>query len=193
MADYFEAYKKTMRHEGGYSNDPEDAGGETFRGISRRFNPTWRGWMVIDRMKADKQQHFPSGLLQSRELSNSVQLFYKGKYWDVFAGDEIEDQGLAEEMFDTGINMGTHRAIKFLQQGLSFLNRDQGLFLDLVEDGVFGKKTLSAIEILPINDMEVLLKILNVLQGMHYLNYMKKSPVQEKYCRGWFKRVSISK
>jgi len=203
MADYFNAYKKTMRHEGGYSLDKDDAGGETFMGISRKFNPDWAGWEKIDLFK---QQH-PKALIvgslsssdffravnNSQELANDTQLFYKGRYWDVFAGDQIKDQELAREMFDTGINMGTHRAIKFLQQGLNFLNRDQALFADLVEDGAFGMKTLDALSLLPSDDMEILLKIMNVLQGMHYLDYMKKSPTQEKYCRGWFKRVSISK
>jgi len=37
----------------------------------------------------------------------------------------------------------------------------------------------------------ILLKIMNVLQGMHYISYMNKSPVQEKYARGWFGRVSL--
>jgi hypothetical protein len=40
-------------------------------------------------------------------------------------------------------------------------------------------------------DEEVLLKIMNVLQGMHYLNFIKQSPIQERFARGWFSRVSL--
>jgi hypothetical protein len=40
---------------------------------------------------------------------------------------------------------------------------------------------------------ELLLKILNVFQGMHYIDFMTKSPIQEKYARGWFTRVEIEK
>ena len=39
---------------------------------------------------------------------------------------------------------------------------------------------------------DLLLKIMNVLQGMHYIEFMTKSPVQEKFARGWFKRVELS-
>ena len=195
MANYFEAYKKTMRHEGGYVDDPADAGGETFMGISRKFNRDWKGWSVIDAMCVDKSQHFPLCLSQSQRLLNLVQLFYKERYWNIFNGDEIKDQAIAEEMFDTGINVGTHRAILFLQQGLNYLNRNGEIFDDLVEDGAFGAKTMEAFFKLSVKttDIDLLIKIMNVLQGMHYLDYMKKSPVQEKYCRGWFKRVNISK
>lgn len=40
---------------------------------------------------------------------------------------------------------------------------------------------------------ELLLKILNVLQGNFYLDYMRKNTVQEKYMRGWFNRVKLHK
>jgi len=29
----------TLAHVGGYVKDPHDAGGETYKGIARRFNP----------------------------------------------------------------------------------------------------------------------------------------------------------
>ena len=95
-------------------------------------------------------------------------------------------------MFDTGVNLGVKRAAKFLQRALNYLNRNEDLFPDLVDDGIIGNKTFSAmLRIATEKDGEVLLKIMNVLQGMHYLDYMKKSPTQEKYARGWFKRVSL--
>ena len=37
MANFEEAYKKTSDFEGGYVNDEDDAGGETYRGIARNF------------------------------------------------------------------------------------------------------------------------------------------------------------
>ncbi|GAJ23902.1 unnamed protein product, partial [marine sediment metagenome] len=41
------------------------------------------------------------------------------------------------------------------------------------------------------DDLSYLLKVMNILQGMHYIEYMRKSPTQEKYARGWLKRVKI--
>ena len=48
MANFIKSYEITCKHEGGYSFDPDDAGGETYKGISRRFNPQWSGWKIID-------------------------------------------------------------------------------------------------------------------------------------------------
>mgnify|MGYP002957326922 CR=1 FL=1 len=39
MANFNEEFKKVILVEGGYVNDPDDAGGETYLGISRRYNP----------------------------------------------------------------------------------------------------------------------------------------------------------
>jgi lysozyme family protein len=180
-----------MGHEGGYVKDVDDVGGETFRGISRKFNPSWLGWRKID--KAKRKRGFPGKLNRDAALQADVGVFYKQHYWDKFQGDAIRDQGIANELFDTGVNMGVTRAVSFLQRALSVLNRNGKLYKDLVADGVFGPKTLSALNAYLRKDRsELLLKILNVLQGIHYIEFMSKSPVQEKYARGWFKRVDLN-
>ena len=51
MANFEDAYKKLLIKEGGYVHDSDDSGGETYRGISRRYNPTWEGWDIIDTYK----------------------------------------------------------------------------------------------------------------------------------------------
>ena len=79
MALFEKALLKTSAHEGGYVNDPTDRGGETYRGISRKFYPDWPGWEVVD-----------DALAQGREVPNMdllVQRFYKKNYWDVFGGN----------------------------------------------------------------------------------------------------------
>jgi lysozyme family protein len=103
-------------------------------------------------------------------------------------------KALALEMFDTSVNMGVGRAVKFMQISLNCLNRNQTIYMDMVEDGAYGKTTQRNLNAYLTGDSEVLLvKMINVLQGNHYIKYMKKSPTQEKYARGWFNRVSISK
>jgi lysozyme family protein len=190
MADFEKAYFRTMDHEGGYVADPDDAGGETYMGISRVYNPSWEGWNIIDDLK--RLDVFPQNLNDDDELQDMVMDFYEQYYWDVNRLDEVESQAVASEMFDTGVNMGVRRAAKFLQEALNYLNRDENSYPDLVVDGVIGRITLDALEIIMEgNDEDILLTIMNVLQGQHYLNYMKKSPIQEKYCRGWFRRVSL--
>ena len=188
MADFEKAFEITMGHEGAYSFDMDDAGGETYMGISRKYNPSWEGWKLIDTVSDKKMIQ-----IECPSVMNHVRSYYKKMYWDRFLGDSIDNQAIANEMFDTAVNMGVARAAMFLQKGLNYLNRNESTFKDLVVDGFVGEFTLRMLFMLDIDDQEVLFKIMNVLQGQHYLEYMNKSPIQEKYCRGWFKRIEITK
>jgi lysozyme family protein len=192
MAMFNEAYEITLQHEGFYSNDVDDVGGETYKGISRKYHPSWPGWEIIDGAKSIPT--FPDCIKYDSELNSMIMLFYKANYWDRFWGDQIISQAIANELFDTAVNMGVSRAVKFLQRGLNLLNRNQLNYPDIVEDGKFGRATMNALNSYSYMDDEShLLKILNILQGMHYIEYAKKSATQERYMRGWLSRVTISK
>ena len=39
MADFLKAFNKIIVNEGGYVNDKDDKGGETFMGITRKNHP----------------------------------------------------------------------------------------------------------------------------------------------------------
>lgn len=191
MTNFNKAFQKTMGHEGGYVDDKDDRGGETYCGISRNNFENWKGWKKIDKYKPVSDE-FRKNLAQDAALQKDVRDFYKKEFWNCFKGDDILDQGLAEELFDTAVNMGLRAAGRFLQQSLNLLNRDGSLFEDLAEDGLIGAKTIEALKIYLKNDTpELLLKLLNIHQGAHYVEIMKNSPAQEKYVRGWLKRVSI--
>lgn len=192
MADFDEAFNKTMANEGGYSFDPADAGGETYKGVSRVYFPQWPGWKIIDSAKSSSD--FPKNLNSDEDLQQMIRTFYKKNFWDTIQLDEIDSQKIGEELFDTAVNMGISRAGKFLQRALSYLNKNEELYDDLDDDGKVGEKTLDALDIILERGEEALLyKILNVLQGNHYLEYMSKSPTQEKFARGWFSRVEFLK
>jgi len=180
MANFDISFEKTMEFEGKYSNDPADVGGETYCGISRVFHPDWPGWLIVDATKPN---------VDYRQVKTLVKSHYKTFYWNP---NRLSDfpQDVADKLFDIGVNLGTRRAAKFLQRALNYLNKNGELFPDLVDDGVIGPKTMSAFRIIEERgDIPYLLIILSVLQGQHYLNYMKKSPLQEKFARGWLKRV----
>ncbi len=192
VADFNYAYALTLEHEGGYSKDPEDAGGETYKGISRKHHPKWRGWQLISGLKL--QHSFPDNLRRSIDLDIMVKEFYKDNYWNLLCGDEISDQLVGNELFDTGVNMGIERAVKYLQMSLNLLNRNEKNYPDIVEDGKLGNNTMRTLRIYLRSDkVHYLLKIMNILQGMHYIKYMKKSPTQERFARGWLNRVNINK
>jgi len=192
MADFYQAYQITMANEGGYGNDPDDVGGETYKGVARNYHPNWNGWALVDGHKGSPT--FKKDLAADEKLQQAVKEFYKTNFWNVYLLDTFSSQNIANEMFDTGVNMGTGRSSKFLQQALNYLNKNGQLFSDLVDDGKIGNKTIKALDIILGNGEEKLLyKILNILQANHYLEYMTKSPTQEKFARGWFSRVEFIK
>lgn len=186
------AFDITMKYEGGYSNDPDDVGGETYKGISRKFNPNWPGWAIIDTMKTLPYKDFIQQIDSSVMIQMSVKSLYKAKYWDIFLGDTLKSQSLANVLFDTAVNLGASRAVLFIQKGLNVLNRNATMWEDLVEDGQFGNKTHTVLSQLTVKDTDILVKIIYILRGQHYIDYMKKSPTQEKFARGWFNRIQIN-
>lgn len=189
MAEFNDAYTITSAHEGGYVKDPVDRGGETYRGIARVHHPQWSGWKRIDAQRG--KTGFPNSLDRDRALQNNVKTFYKRAYWDRFNGDELPDQLLANEMYDTAVNMGVRRAVRFLQSSLNLLNRDQRDYQDLIVDGWFGDKTLRALQTLLKNDRssDALVKMMNIQQGARYVEIMAGDSSQERFARGWIKRA----
>lgn len=183
MADFYTAYLQTSAVEGGYSNNPSDKGGETYKGISRVNFPHWSGWDLVDQKK-----------FTSIDLEIAVQQFYRTEFWEKLKGDNISSQLIANELFDTSVNMGTKIAGRFLQTALNALNRQGTLYPDITVDGGIGTTTLNALQQYLITDTEeLLLKVLNILQGSRYIDIMQTNASQETFARGWFKRVTITK
>ena len=131
MSNFKTAYKNIEAAEGGYCFDPDDAGGETYKGISRKANPNWDGWISIDAIKKAHPTTFKGILKKTPELEKKVQDLYKDKYWDCFELDDVPNQLVAEQMFDTAVNQGQTAAIKFAQRVLDL--RETGKWsLDLL-------------------------------------------------------------
>jgi lysozyme family protein len=187
MAKFQPAYTAVMGAEGGYSNRAADRGGETYKGISRKYHPHWPGWAILDQYPLPDKK----GADGNTTLQSMVRDFYKVEYWDKFQGDKFRSQTVAEEILDTAVNMGIGSAMKFLQRGLNVLNRRGKLYSDLEIDGGMGPATLSAVNTL--TEDTLLFKVLNVLQGEHYVEIMLNDETQEDNARGWFSRVHIEK
>lgn len=117
MAEFNKAIKPVLSFEGvtlhslGYVNDPDDNGGETVAGISRKFWSNWQGWSIVD--DAIKYPNFPSNLLNNESLIAQINDFYKVHFWGRMS--EINDQSIANMLIDSGVNEGTIPAIKRAQ------------------------------------------------------------------------------
>ena len=117
--------------EGGYSNHPADRGGPTKYGITQQVART-SGY-------PGDMRNFP------RDQAKTI---YRRLYWTRPAFDQIAPRApkIAEELFDTGINMGPAVAATFLQRALNALNRGATDYPDMILDGRIGPATLTALE-----------------------------------------------
>lgn len=164
-----------IEREGGYVNNPADKGGPTCFGITEavaRANG-YRGAM--------------------RQLPRSeAAAIYKRLYWLRPRFDEVAERSprLAEELFDTGANMGPAVAVTFLQRALTALNRNGKDYPDLIPDGRIGAVTLAALDAFlkvrgASSGERVLLRAIEALQGERYLRLAERRPANEAFLYGW--------
>lgn len=83
-----------LAHEGGYVNDPDDRGGETKFGISKRSFPH------VDIANLTKQ--------------DAIDLYYL-HFWEPIWGSHIASQKVATCFLDFAVNVGVTRAVKIMQ------------------------------------------------------------------------------
>lgn len=115
MADFNIALAKVLKKEGGYVNDPADRGGETYKGIARKFHSDDLMWVYIDRYKDECHginAEFKKKIDSDKTITNQVALIYKKDYWNPFALDRVTNQKVAEQVFDDAVNRGVGAACK---------------------------------------------------------------------------------
>lgn len=192
MADFQTAYKITRAHEGGYANNPNDRGGETYKGIARKIFPQWSGWNHIDQIKK-KAGSSATAIDKEAEkdatLQSVVHAFYKAEFWNRLNLDSVNNQAIANELFDTGVNMGVGVAGLFLQRVLNVCNRGGKEYNDLPLTGNVGQLTLNALN--HHKRQSEILKALNCLQGAKYIGICEANPSQEVFMSGWLSRVAL--
>jgi lysozyme family protein len=172
-ASFKPAFEATLRNEGGYGNDPQDPGGETYRGIARKFHSKWEGWSTIDNLK--KKSNFPRSLDQDATLLAQIQDFYQHQFWDKIRGDEIENQDIAESIFDFAVNAGISASVTLAQTACG-----------LEADGVMGKDTLTALNQ---QDPKTFLALFALHKIARYVHIVDKRPESRKFFFGWVKRT----
>jgi len=192
MADFNKAFDITMGHEGGLANHPNDKGGLTYKGITIRDWPNWPGWVQVrNAMRQSGDTNTVNRILANdAELQLNVRKFYKLNYWDVNKLDQFDNQAIAEELFDTGVNCGWKTAAEMLQQSLNLLNVVGRLYPNIPEDGIIGPKTLELTNKHP-RPKEVL-KVLNGMQFIRYVGIAEKDETQEVFFRSWLSRVVMA-
>ena len=122
-------------------------------------------------------------------LDRLTRALYKVRFWDVLKLDDLRDQRISEELFDTAVNQGPGVAARYLQEALNLLNRDEADYPDISEDGIIGPITLGLVNRhrRPFN----IYITLNGLQFELYKNLAENDPTQEKFFNGWLNRVRM--
>ncbi len=155
MADFDPAVAKTLIREGGarFTDNPDDHGGATKYGISQRAYPN------VDIRNLTEDQ---------------AKAIYKRDYWDRVAGDTVKSQSVAENLFDTAVNMGVTTATKLVQ-----------MTLEVDVDGKFGPGTVKAVN--AVDEQEFLAEF-TLAKVARYAAICNKDRTQSKFLLGWINR-----
>lgn len=153
--------------EGGFVNDPTDAGGATNKGVT------------LNTLKAIHLDENHDGVVNINDLKaltnkDVIEKVLKPKFWDKMHADQINDEWVAYYIVDWFYNAGTWAA-KRLQR-----------VLGLTEDGIIGTGTISAINA---QNPKVLLEKLINSRIDYYNAIVKSKPNQAKFIGGWTRRA----
>lgn len=118
MADFDNAFEKIVFNEGGYVNDKDDKGGETYMGISRKYHPNSLIWHIVDKVTAKykKVSDINRELKKDNELTALIKSIYKSDYWNPFNLSKEKSQRLANQIFDSAVNTGVQKTKSLLQR-----------------------------------------------------------------------------
>jgi lysozyme family protein len=149
-----------LKHEGNFVHHPQDPGGMTNLGVTKRVWEEWTGHEVDEK--------------QMRALTPElVAPLYKRKYWDACRSDDLVS-GVDYAVFDVAVNSGAGRAIKFLQSCVG-----------VDADGGFGPRTLAAVKVAE-QDPERLIE----LYCAKRLEFLQSLKTFETFGKGWSRRVA---
>lgn len=158
QSNYQKCLETILHHEGGYVNHPKDPGGETNLGVTKRVYEEWGGTKDMKDLTVE-----------------DVAPIYKKNYWDRVKGDDLPG-GLDLCVFDFGVNAGTGRAAKYLQN-----------LVGATADGAIGPGTLRAVALYV--ESEGVEATIDRYQAARQKYYEQLSTF-ETFGRGWTRRVN---
>ena len=173
--DWDSAIDFVLEQEGGYTNDPNDSGGETVFGIARNENPNWEGWVIIDQLKTIPG--YISSIDTNPGLLQSAKDFYQANYWLPCSCDDLPTS-LAVSVFDCSVNQGVTKAKRLLQMALN-----------VTVDGVIGSETITAAAKAGVHEVKMFL----AQRLADYTRIIMQNPKNLIYAVNWsFRVLSLS-
>ena len=173
MADSKIAIQQTIAHEGGYQNDPVDTG-NWLNGINYGTK-----WGITPHTL---QAYFPQLLsdpncVRNLDMPTAISCYQQG-YWKPLYS-QINDQAIANKLFDMGVLFGVVTVTKLLQISLNA----PGEIHPVPDTGVFGEMTLAAV-----NDHGSV-EAFKVVLINHCMDVVNRNPADAKYLAGWTNRI----
>jgi lysozyme family protein len=137
MSLYEPAVEYVLEREKGLNEnkDGRDPGGITNMGVSLRTLKE----VPVERLRTYGIPIYVDADTIRDLTVAQVKAFYRGEFWDHAPFYAINNQDVANYLFDACVNMDIAPGIKCLQRAIWALERDRSVILD---DGILGLKTL---------------------------------------------------
>lgn len=177
MSSFELAIPIILLHEGGFVDDKHDPGGATNYGVSLRWLRAIGGLDKNGYQDADVNQsgEIDTGDIKAMKQEDAIHL-YRKYWWDKYQYERINDQTIANKVFDLAINMGATAAHRCLQRAIRATTGEK-----LIEDGIFGLNTLTAINNAPAD--KLLAAYRSEAAGFY------RSLKNPRYEKGWLARA----
>lgn len=152
-----------LRWEGGFVDHPNDPGGRTNKGVTQRVYDAWR-----------KRQGLPARDVKRLD-DTELHRIYESGYWIPPHCDRLARQ-LDLVHFDTAVNMGPGRAVRFLQKAAGC-----GV------DGDFGSQTEKAVQACRPGD---LIASYCATREAYYRELVRRNASLGVFLKGWLNRLN---
>lgn len=166
MADHNKLIPYILRWEGGYVDDPDDAGGATNKGVTIATYEAYCKRKGLPKPGKQDLKDMPDE--HWREI-------FKGMYWDRWRADRITSQSVANICVDWVWGSGKY--------GITRVQR----LLGVQEDGIVGDVTLAAINA---RDPRRLFSEIKADRYAYIEEIIRRRPTNAKYRRGWLNRLN---
>ena len=162
------AIARILDDEGGYVNNPDDPGGETKFGISKRSYPD------LD--------------IRSLTREDAVAIYFRD-WWEKFGYDGVAkwQPAVAGKLLDLAVNIGQSHAVKCLQRAMRACGHN------VAEDGIVGPQVLDRLELLAMRADALMVGLRCEAAGYYRtlaaLSRGERADADRAFLKGWLNRA----
>lgn len=169
MSDFNIAMQRLLTWEGKtFTNDPKDHGGATKFGLTLSF------------LQGEVDKNYTEEQVKDMTEEQACEIYQK-YWWDKYHLSSINDQTMANKVYDTIVNLGPNHAIRIVQKAINDVVKPIHI------DGVLGDQTLAQLNGPKQADILVHIR-LNLVS--FYNSIVAANPSQGRFIKGWLNRAN---